>query len=124
MKVSHFSIAFLLVLAFRFFFIATYQVKSSSMHPALKEGDHLLSINLKYIPINLKPNDVVIFYSESFSSLFIKRISKTYQSHYEVVSDNPSGLDSKTLGKIEKKNVKAYPFFIYYPFQDIRLINL
>ncbi len=90
-------------------------VSGNSMMPALETGDILI-----YTRWGSKDEgDIIIFQSETYNRLLIKRIEKVENEQYYVLGDNLSNSeDSRNplIGWVPEEKVKGRVIFRIYPF--------
>ncbi len=82
------------------------------MEPKLKNGDHVVAVNLPFVLKRLKNNDIVVF--RKYGQHFIKKITKITTSGYTVIGENKSdSLDSRKFGEISFKDICGKVIYKY-----------
>lgn len=74
------------------------------MEPKLKNGEHVIAINLPFVLKRLRKNDIVVF--KKYGQYFVKKISQKTNQGYVVLGENKSdSLDSRKFGPISFKDI-------------------
>ena len=78
-----------------------FRVSGSSMEPTLSDSDYVVAATMLWRP---RIDRLVVVHHKDYGTL-VKRLQRVTPNGYILISDNPLGTDSRTLGEIPARQV-------------------
>lgn len=80
-----------------------FKIKGFSLFPLFKEGEVVLCIKI-FSFSKIKINDIIVFNNKDYG-LMIKKVKEINENGYFVQGENPSSIDSRNFGELQRKEL-------------------